>query len=64
MYPGFWWQNELETWLGRLVGKILKILCLFAMLKKTVMAESIFTLSVEQLDFSVLGYCVSSFIGG
>jgi len=31
---GFWWRKELETWLGRLMGRIWNILCLFAMLKK------------------------------
>jgi hypothetical protein len=44
MHPGFWWQNELEMWLGRLMGRIWNILCLFAMLKKTVMA-GVFTFS-------------------
>jgi hypothetical protein len=34
MHPGFWWQKELQTWLGRLMGRILNIFCLFAMLKK------------------------------
>jgi hypothetical protein len=28
------------------------------------MAEGIYVLSVAQLEFSVLGYCVSSFTGG
>jgi hypothetical protein len=33
-HPGFWWQNELETWLGRVMDGIWNILCLFAMLKR------------------------------
>lgn len=32
--------------------------------EKTVMAEDIYALSLVQLEFFVLGYCVTSFIGG
>jgi len=47
------------------MGRIWNILCLFAMLKKkTVMADGIYVLLEMRLEFSVLGYCVSSFIGG
>jgi hypothetical protein len=46
------------------MGRIWNILCFFAMLKKTVMAEGIYDSSVVQLEFSILGYGVSSFIGG
>jgi len=46
------------------MGRILNILFICNAEKKTVMPEGIYVLSVMQLEFSVLGYCVSSFIGG
>jgi hypothetical protein len=60
----FWWQNELEMLYRKPMGRTWNILCLFAILKKTVMAEDIYALSVVQLEFFFLGYCVPSLIGG